>query len=264
MKFDMHCHTKEGSIDAKVDIETYIKTLISKGFDGMLVTDHNSYRGYEKWKQIADTVKTSRPFTVLKGIEYDTRDGGHIIAILPEDVQCKLLEIRGMTVRQLEKIVHQLGGILGPAHSFDTGYYALMNTRAEKKDHQLIHKFDFIETFNACAKPLANAKARLLAIHYQKPHFAGSDAHKMHIIGNAFTSFDTTIRTNDDLIKAVKAKATTFTGGDVFATMEKKVNIILEKLGIVGYWIYNRLGAFVNGHRRKRELRKFHIHFAHK
>lgn len=42
MKIDMHCHTKEGSIDAKVSIEQYIKKLISNGFDGMLVTDHNS------------------------------------------------------------------------------------------------------------------------------------------------------------------------------------------------------------------------------
>ena len=65
MKFDMHCHTKEGSIDAKVDIETYIKTLINKGFDGMLVTDHNSYKGYERWKEISSKISLKRPFTVL-------------------------------------------------------------------------------------------------------------------------------------------------------------------------------------------------------
>ena len=36
IKFDMHCHTKEGSLDGKVEIETYITELISKGFGGML------------------------------------------------------------------------------------------------------------------------------------------------------------------------------------------------------------------------------------
>ncbi len=33
MKFDMHCHTKEGSVDARVSIEDYIKTLREKGFN---------------------------------------------------------------------------------------------------------------------------------------------------------------------------------------------------------------------------------------
>ncbi len=38
MKFDMHCHTKEGSLDGKVPIEEFVRVLKEKGFDGMLVT----------------------------------------------------------------------------------------------------------------------------------------------------------------------------------------------------------------------------------
>ena len=45
MKFDMHCHVKEGSIDAKVSLEEYIDRLMDKGFQGMLVTDHDTYDG---------------------------------------------------------------------------------------------------------------------------------------------------------------------------------------------------------------------------
>ena len=50
MKFDMHCHTKEGSLDGRVGLEDYIRILKDKGFQGMLVTDHNSYDGYRAWK----------------------------------------------------------------------------------------------------------------------------------------------------------------------------------------------------------------------
>ena len=32
MKFDMHCHTKEGSMDGKVPIEDYIIRLKELGF----------------------------------------------------------------------------------------------------------------------------------------------------------------------------------------------------------------------------------------
>lgn len=33
-ELDMHCHTKEGSIDAKVPIQEYITKLVKEGFDG--------------------------------------------------------------------------------------------------------------------------------------------------------------------------------------------------------------------------------------
>ena len=46
MKLDMHCHVKEGSLDSKVSLEEYISCLKSQGFDGMLVTDHDTYKGY--------------------------------------------------------------------------------------------------------------------------------------------------------------------------------------------------------------------------
>ena len=50
MKLDMHCHVKEGSIDSKVGIEEYIEKLIDNGYDGMVVTDHDTYNGYRYWK----------------------------------------------------------------------------------------------------------------------------------------------------------------------------------------------------------------------
>ena len=95
MKFDMHCHTKEGSMDGKVMIEEYIKKLKEKGFGGMLVSDHNSYDGYREWR---DSIKGKNhtDFVVLKGVEYDTIDCGHMLVIMPEGVKLKLLELRGL------------------------------------------------------------------------------------------------------------------------------------------------------------------------
>ena len=49
MKLDMHCHVKEGSIDSKVSLDEYIKKLKEHGFDGMLITDHDTYKGYRHW-----------------------------------------------------------------------------------------------------------------------------------------------------------------------------------------------------------------------
>ena len=85
MKLDMHCHTKEGSLDGKVPLEQYIELLKSQGFQGMLITDHDSYKGYRHWKNHIKG-KKHQDFLVLKGIEYDTFGGGHILVIMPENV----------------------------------------------------------------------------------------------------------------------------------------------------------------------------------
>ncbi|MBF1139300.1 MAG: PHP domain-containing protein, partial [[Eubacterium] sulci] len=69
MKFDLHCHIKGGSIDSSIDIDEYVKILRSKGFGGMLVTDHDSYKGFNAWESEGQKYDD---FTVLKGIEYDT------------------------------------------------------------------------------------------------------------------------------------------------------------------------------------------------
>lgn len=97
MKFDLHCHTQEGSLDGKLPIAEYIRLLQEKGYDGMLVTDHNSYKGYRAYRDILK--EKLHNFVVLKGIEYDTIDAGHILVIMPEQVKLKLLECRGLPVR---------------------------------------------------------------------------------------------------------------------------------------------------------------------
>ena len=100
MKLDMHCHVKEGSIDSKVSLDEYITLLKERGFDGMLITDHDTYKGYRHWKYQMKG-KVHDDFVVLKGIEYDTCDGGHILCIMPEGVKMRLLELRGLPVAVL-------------------------------------------------------------------------------------------------------------------------------------------------------------------
>ena len=125
----MHCHTRHGSIDAKVRISEYVKMLSAKGYDGMLVTDHDSYRGYNRWKLENPDSK----FIVIRGVEYDTRDAGHFIVILPDGVHLKALTMRGMKVEKLVNLVHQVGGIVGPAHPFGTRSSSAMLFNAQTK-----------------------------------------------------------------------------------------------------------------------------------
>ncbi len=256
MKFDMHCHTKEGSVDAKVGIEAYVKRLMELGFDGMLVTDHNSYKGHDKWQEIREAFekKAGRSFVVLRGIEYDTRDAGHMLVILPDRIKTRLLEARGMTLNELKKVVHYLGGIIGPAHPYGTGFFALMHTKAGRKN--VFSGFDFVEGLNSCSKPHQNRKQHRFARRSGKTVFCGSDSHKLQYVGSAYTIFERTIRNNDDLIRAVRESVKTKRGLVGIEFLQKKHRKFTEDFGILGYYVLNKTMAFVNAVKRKRKMAK--------
>lgn len=260
MKFDMHCHTKEGSLDGKVPIEEFAAILKEKGYNGMLVSDHDSYNGYRAWKK-AHPDGRDGDFLVLKGVEYDTIDAGHILVIMPEGVKLPILELRGLPVQFLIEIVHRFGGILGPAHPCGEKYLSITNTRKHRNQLAVMSKFDFVEGFNACESPESNAGALAIAQRYQKPVFGGSDAHKEDCVGLGFTKFPGRIQGETDLIKLVKeqGREACVCGGEyyMYTTKQKigKANNIL----VDGFWVYNRVASLMRHHKRAMELKKYYI-----
>ena len=88
------------------------------GFDGFMISDHNSYKGCRAWDAIRKKSKKYKNLTVIRGLEYDTRDAGHILVIMPDEVYLPILRIRGMSCKALIKIVHSLGRDLRSGSSF--------------------------------------------------------------------------------------------------------------------------------------------------
>lgn len=260
MKFDMHCHTKEGSLDGKVPVEEFIATLERKGYDGMLISDHDTYNGYREWvKNLKD--RKFKDFVVLKGIEYDTIDAGHILVIIPETAKLKILELRGLPVQFLIEIVHKNGGILGPAHPCGEKYLSITNTRKHRHQLAVMDKFDFIEGFNSCEEPESNAKAMEIAEQFGKPVFGGSDAHKQDCIGLGWTRFDEPITCESDLIRLVREKGSEACacGGAYYAgTTKKKIGRVNDLL-VKFFWIYNHTASLWRHRKRKLELKKMYI-----
>lgn len=282
-KFDMHCHTREGSMDAHVSVLDYACILKSMGYGGMLVTDHNTYDGYHRWvgrrgqkpnrmakhpllirkqnkirKQIEKGVLKSPPrlpkgFVVLKGIEYDTKDAGHMIVIMPSSVNLKVLELRGLNVERLIKLVHYYGGIIGPAHPFGERYLSYFATMKRKKMLQTVNEFDFIEIFNACEDKETNLKALYVSRKYGLPGFAGSDSHKLDCIGTAYTYLPDHIKNEDDLIAYIKERPRVKAGGRRYYGTTKdhlgRLNIILVR----GFFFYNFFAGKFRAFDRERE-----------
>lgn len=254
MKLDMHCHTKEGSPDGKTALLDNITRLKEKGYDGMLITDHNSYKAYRYYKKLKNKPKD---FTVLCGIEYDTLDAGHIIIIMPTGMCPRILELRGLPVLFLVELVHRLGGILGPAHPYGEKFLSTFNTRLGKRaQEKLMRRFDFIETYNACEDASANGYAKTMAVKYHLPEIGGSDSHKKDSLGFGYTILQKNVSNETELIRYIKKGCPIRSGGVRYyhTTKQKlgKANNIL----VYSFWFYNRFMALFRSKPRKTELKK--------
>ncbi|MCI5863069.1 MAG: PHP-associated domain-containing protein [Lachnospiraceae bacterium] len=246
--FDMHCHSREGSFDAHVPLSQYASILKEKGFTGMVVTDHDSYKGYYHYHDNKDIFPIPDDFVILKGIEYDTRNAGHILVIMPDDVKSDFLQIKGLTIDQLEKEVHGKGGIIGCAHPFMPGPWAYGNTYFGKDHKNFPKKFDFIETYNSTINPIYNLQAEAFASYYDKLATGGSDAHVEASVGRGFTQFPegVSIKCNNDLIAAIKGKVETTTGGSIVDKVIKDKSRPIKRIVDAAFWVYNRFGANKN------------------
>lgn len=252
MKFDMHCHTKEGSTDSRVKIEDFIKLLKKRGFGGMVVTDHDTYGGYRCWKRCIKN-REHRDFVVLKGIEYDTLDAGHILIIMPETIKLRLLELRGIPVQMLIPIVHNYGGILGPAHPCGEKYMSFTNTNRYYKSPEIMKRFDFVEVFNACEPLESNEKAAKLAYKYDKLGIAGSDSHRPDCVGMAYTELPERVTCETELISLIRKKQPMDVGGMLYNKTTKDKLGKVNKILVYSFWVYNRTGELIKRKQRKRK-----------
>lgn len=255
MRFDMHCHTKEGSIDGKIELASYVASLKRKSFQGMLLTDHNSYRAYRYYKKHRNE-PLFQDFIILKGIEYDTLDAGHMIIIMPSSVQLPLLELRGLPVTLLIDIVHAFGGILGPAHPCGEKYMSFCNTRYYQKHPELLKSFDFIETFNACEPIQSNISAKRLALEYDLPGFGGSDAHKVDCTGLGYTDFSEKIFSENALIAYMKQGKHLQSGGIYYHHTTKESIGFFHNLLVCFFWLYNKSACFLRAYKRHAEINR--------
>lgn len=255
MRFDLHCHTKEGSIDSKVSVREFADRYSQLGYDGFMITDHNSYKGCKAWDKIKKEKKYEN-ITGLCGIEYDTKDAGHILVIMPDGIYPSILKMRGMRCRRLIKYVHLCRGILGPAHPFGVATSSAMGFK--QMNMSLMRHFDFVEVFNTCETPESNKLAAELANKYYLSGFAGTDAHVTDYIGMACTEIQANIHCNNDMIRAIKLGAYTTAYGTE-REITKKAKRKEHWTGQIGYKIYNRgIGKVISpmrGYRRKKDIR---------
>lgn len=193
MRIDLHCHS-EASHDCGTPLSSFPQRCAARGISVQAITDHNEIWGGQKLQEIAQ----GTGLTVIVGEEVSTCDGEIVGLFLKEKIPAEL-----SAEETIARIKSQGGLVLLP-HGFDP--LKRWRLRPEALD-RVGNDIDIIETFNArISRPRWNRVAMRWAEAHGRPKSAGSDAHTLAQVGDAWVQ--TSIRPINgpqDLLEALRA-----------------------------------------------------------
>ncbi len=170
LKADLHIHT-EYSIDCNTPLEQIINRCLELGINCIAIADHATAEGALKMQTIA-------PFPVIVAEEILTPQGEIMGMFLNETIPS------GLSVEQTLSRIRAQGGLVCIPHPFDTFRRSALGAKTVE---EIVEQIDIIEVFNPRALLLRDsAQAQIFAQKYSIPGSAGSDAHTIGEIGNAY------------------------------------------------------------------------------
>jgi predicted metal-dependent phosphoesterase TrpH len=207
---DLHLHTNRGSADSNLAPKDLIERARAIGIGAVCITEHDNV-----WdlKEIAAPAAAAG-VTCIRGMEVTTEMGHVGVFGLSEYVSgiYKLAELR--------KVVDKFGGIMVANHPFRYKLdprFSFINPDHEPIDPEhperaakleIIKLCDAIEVLNAACSEEENIFALKVARVLGRPEVAGSDSHSANSIGVVTTLFADPIRSEHELIEAIRAGRT--------------------------------------------------------
>lgn len=192
MRMDLHCHS-EASHDCRTPLASFPQRDGARGISVQAITDHNEVWGAQKLQEMAE----GTGFTVIVGEEVSTRDGEIVGLFLKEKIP------EGLSAEETVERIRAQGGLTLLPHGFDP--LKRWRLRPEVLE-RVANDIDIIETFNArISRPRWNRVAMRWAEAHNRPKSAGSDAHTLGQVGDAWVQ--TPIRPINgpqDLLEALK------------------------------------------------------------
>lgn len=178
LKADLHIHSKY-SMDCTTPLEKIIKRCLQLKINCIAIADHGTAEGGLEMQKIA-------PFKVIVAEEILTTQGEIMGMFLKETIPS------GITPQEAIKRIREQSALVNIPHPFET-----IRGSALKDDaiDEIAADIDLMEVLNSRSPFPANTnKARAFAEKHGIPGGAGSDAHIIAEIGNAYIEmpdFDT-------------------------------------------------------------------------
>jgi predicted metal-dependent phosphoesterase TrpH len=170
LKADLHIHTKY-SMDCQTPLEKIVERCQELGVNCIAIADHGTAEGGLEMQKIA-------PFKVIVAEEILTTHGEIMGMFLKETIPS------GITPQEAVKRIRAQGGLVNIPHPFETIRGSALK---DAVIDEIAADIDLMEVLNSPSPFPANTnKAKAFAAGHNIPGGAGSDAHTVLEIGNAY------------------------------------------------------------------------------
>ena len=158
-------------MDCNTPLEKIISRCLELGINCIAIADHGTAEGALKMQKMA-------PFPVIVAEEILTPHGEIMGMFLKETIPS------GLSVEETIARIRAQGGLVNIPHPFETIRGSSLNS---KLIEEIAEQIDLMEVLNSRSPFLANsAKAQAFAQKHGIAQGAGSDAHTLYEIGNAY------------------------------------------------------------------------------
>jgi predicted metal-dependent phosphoesterase TrpH len=208
VRLDLHVHSRH-SPDSRLTLDEIVGRLPHVGLKGFALTDHNTVDGHAELRALQEKFPS---YLFLPGAEVSTH-AGHLLAYGIHETP----PVRRPVVETIEWI-HAHGGEAVLAHPF-------RRTHGVGRRVAESAPVPALETRNGHNSEIANLRAEGVAAHRSLGMTGGSDAHAAADIGRAFTEFDPTVATIDDLLEAIRKGRVGATGTSLTWTERLRLGV---------------------------------------
>ena len=191
-KIDLHIHTALGG-DSLIEPDQLVPRARAVGLDAVCVTEHHSHSLSQPFEEIMR--KTGYP--IFRGMEYNAAEG-HLLIFGVKAGRGDLPPL--LPIQRALDWVCKSTGVAIPAHPFQID----MLGRSLGKRVLELEGLIALETLNGSLSHKTNKKASDAAYRLGTHGIGGSDAHGLHVLGKAYTLFPAPIKTEDELVAALK------------------------------------------------------------
>jgi len=206
---DLHVHSSGGSDDAGGTVEGYLKWVEARrrlGYriDGFVLTEHRNYDPSRDFSALAAKYGA----VVLRGVEVET-DIGHVLVygVTPEFLRRFDLANISLPYAEVFRAAWETGGIAVGAHG-GRPHIGLVDHVEERAVD--LAPVTVVEALNGGSSDFENARAHDLAVARGLREVGASDSHFVSALARCLTRFEGVIRTEADLVAALRDPAARF------------------------------------------------------
>ena len=190
VKADLHIHTQY-SMDCQMPLEKIIKRCQELEINCIAIADHGTTEGALKMQKLAPP-----SLKIIVAEEILTTQGEIMGMFLKETIPSG----KGITPGEAVKLIRAQDGLVNIPHPFETIRGSALKDRFID---EIVKDIDLMEVLNSRSPFPANSnKARAFAEKHGIPGSAGSDAHTVSEIGNAYMEIPE-FNNKDEFLKAL-------------------------------------------------------------